>query len=89
MQKRCIQIAGVPKPAAPYSPAVAAVNLLFVSGQVAVKPDGSGPLKGATFAEETRLVLDNLRRVIEGAGSKSRGGLAPQPFCRAEWISRA
>lgn len=69
MEKRCLAIPGVPAPKAPYSTAVAAGSLLFVSGQVAIKQDGSGPLKGGSFEEETRLVLSNLKAVVEGAGS--------------------
>lgn len=69
MEKRCMDIPGVPAPKAPYSAAVAAGSLLFVSGQVAVKPDGSGVLKDGSFEEEARLVLSNLKAVVEGAGS--------------------
>lgn len=41
---------------------------MFVSGQVAIAPDGSGPRKGP-FDEEARLALSNLQRVLEDAGS--------------------
>ncbi|MEX2015324.1 MAG: RidA family protein [Candidatus Hydrogenedentales bacterium] len=69
MSKRIPELAGIPTPRAPYSHAVAAGNLLFVSGQVALKRDGSGPLKGGTLEQEARLVLDNLKAVLEAAGS--------------------
>ncbi len=68
MKKKCLTVPGMPKPMAPYSTAVSAGNLLFVSGQVPMKPDGT-PLTGATFEQETRLTLDNVKRVVEGAGS--------------------
>lgn len=68
MEKRCIDVPGLPKPQVPYSTAVAAGNLLFVSGQVPVQENGK-PLIGGTFEEETRLTLDNVKRVVEGAGS--------------------
>lgn len=68
MQKRCLDIPGVPTPKAPYSPAVAAGNLLFVSGQVALTAEGKA-LRDATIEDETRLVLNNLKAVVEGAGS--------------------
>lgn len=68
MEKRCIFAPNGPPVAAPYSHAVAAGNLLFVSGQVAIAPDGSGPVKG-TFEEEARQTLSNLKAVLEDAGS--------------------
>ena len=68
MEKRRIDVQGVPKPQAPYSVAVAAGNLLFVSGQVPIQSNGK-PLIGGTFEEECRLTLDNLKAVLEGAGS--------------------
>ncbi|MBI3119561.1 MAG: reactive intermediate/imine deaminase, partial [Candidatus Hydrogenedentes bacterium] len=52
----------------PYSHAVAAGELLFVSGQGPVARDGSGVRHG-TIEEETRLTLDNLKAILEDAGS--------------------
>ena len=51
-----------------YSVAVAAGGFVFVSGQVALAPDGSGARKG-TIEDEARLALSNLRAVLEDAGS--------------------
>lgn len=47
--------------AGPYSPGVKVGNLLFVSGQVS-KP-GTADIK-----EQTRSVLDNIKKVVEAAG---------------------
>ena len=69
MTKRIPKLPGIPTPKAPYSPAVAAGNLLFVSGQVAMKADGSGPLRGGSVQDEARMVLDNLKTVLEAAGT--------------------
>jgi reactive intermediate/imine deaminase len=51
-----------------YSQAVRTGNLLFVSGQVAVKPDGSS-LAHAPLGEQFEQAISNLRAIIEGAGS--------------------
>lgn len=68
MEKRCIFAPNGPPVQGPYSHAVAAGNLLFVSGQGPVAPDGSGLRKG-TIEEEARLTLSNLKAVLEDAGS--------------------
>ncbi len=68
MDKQCIFAPNGPPAQGPYSHAVAAGNLLFVSGQGPVAPDGSG-LKKGTIQEEARLTLSNLRAILEDAGS--------------------
>jgi len=68
MERRCIFSPNGSPAAGPYSHAVAAGNLLFVSGQGPFAKDGSGPVRG-TFEEETRRTLDNLKAVLEDAGS--------------------
>lgn len=68
MEKRCIIAPNGPPAQGPYSHAVAAGNLLFVSGQGPVAPDGSG-IKRGTIQEEARLTLSNLKAILEDAGS--------------------
>ena len=51
-----------------YSPGVRAGNLLFVSGQVAVLPDGTS-VAHQDFASQSRQCLANLRAVVEAGGS--------------------
>lgn len=50
----------------PYSPAVRAGDLLFVSGCVPV--DAAGRLAGSKIREQTTAVLENIARVLEAAG---------------------
>ena len=52
----------------PYSPAIRAGNLLFVSGQIAVALDGSS-LAGTDLATQTHQCLANLRSVLEAGGA--------------------
>lgn len=66
MKKRCIFSSHGPPAGGPYSHAVAAGNLLFVSGQVPMTDEG---VKKGTFEEEARLALSNLQKVLEDAGS--------------------
>jgi 2-iminobutanoate/2-iminopropanoate deaminase len=59
---------GVPSPRGPYSPAVRAGDFLFVSGQGPVDAVTDRISKG-DIRHETRLVLENVRRILEGCGS--------------------
>ncbi len=52
----------------PFSPAVRVGNLLFLSGQVATVP-GTGDLVPGGIQAETRQVLENIKAVLEYAGS--------------------
>ena len=51
----------------PYSPAVRAGQLLFVSGQVALDP-GTGNMVEGGIAEQTRRVLDNIGALLTAGG---------------------
>jgi len=52
---------GAPAPRGPYSPAVRAGDFIFVSGQVPGEP--------GEIAHETRQVIENLKRILEGCGA--------------------
>ena len=54
-------------PVAPYSHAVRAGDFLFVTGQLS--QDASGEVIPGTIEEETRAVMENLKMVLEHAGS--------------------
>ena len=59
---------GIPAPRGPYSPAVRAGDFIFVSGQVPVDPV-SNQLSSGDIKHETRVVLNNVKLVLEGAGA--------------------
>ncbi len=67
MNKQIIQTNNAPAPIGPYNQAVKAGNLLFVSGQVAIKP-GTNDLANADIIEETHQVLQNLKAILAEAG---------------------
>lgn len=60
---------GAPAPRGPYSPAVRAGDFLFVAGQIAVDPATNQSLAGE-IRRETRQVLSNVRRILEGCGAE-------------------
>ena len=51
----------------PYSQAVQAGNLVFVSGQLPIDP-ATGEFAGATIGEQTRQSLTNIQNILEAAG---------------------
>lgn len=63
-----VRFPGIPAPVGAYSRAVRAGDLIFVSGQVPRDLE-TGELMGSTLAEQTRGVLENVRRVLEAAGA--------------------
>lgn len=67
MSKQVIQSANAPDPIGPYSQAVFAGNILFISGQVALKP-GSGELVNEDVFAETHQVMHNLKAILSEAG---------------------
>jgi 2-iminobutanoate/2-iminopropanoate deaminase len=62
------EAAPAPFQGAPYSQATGAAGLVFVSGQLALKPD-HGEIVGETIGEQTEQVFVNLRAILEEAGS--------------------
>jgi 2-iminobutanoate/2-iminopropanoate deaminase len=59
---------GIPAPRGPYSPAVRAGDFIFVSGQVPVDP-ATNELSSGDIKHETRVALNNVKLVLEGAGA--------------------
>lgn len=68
MVKTIIATEKAPAPIGPYSQAVVAGNLVFVSGQVA-KEAATGKLITDDISSETRQVMENLKAILEAAGS--------------------
>src|SRR5580765_661625 len=65
--KQAISSADAPKAIGPYSQAVRAGQLLFLSGQVPLDPV-TGHMVEGDVAAQTRRVFENLRAVLEAGG---------------------
>jgi 2-iminobutanoate/2-iminopropanoate deaminase len=61
------QLTDTPVSHLPFSPCVVVGDLIFVSGQASV--DAKGAIVGDTFEGEFRRSVENLRKVLEAAGS--------------------
>jgi 2-iminobutanoate/2-iminopropanoate deaminase len=65
--KKIIKAPDAPKPAGPYSQAVQAGKLLFVSGQLAIQPKDNKILVG-DVRQQTRQVMENIKVILQAAG---------------------
>jgi 2-iminobutanoate/2-iminopropanoate deaminase len=67
MAKNVIFSPSAPAPIGPYSQAIQAGNLLFVSGQIAIQ-QSSGNLITGSIEEEAHQVMKNIGEVLAAAG---------------------
>ncbi len=66
MKKKIIQSDQAPSPIGPYSQAVIAGNIIYVSGQIALHPV-TGELVMSNLEAETRQVMENIRAILAQA----------------------
>lgn len=66
MKKQIIKTDKAPAPIGPYNQAVKAGNTLYVSGQIAINPN-TGNLEIDNIQDETHLVMQNLKAVLQAA----------------------
>ena len=66
--KEIISTDKAPKAIGPYSQAVRAGGFLFTAGQIALDP-ASGQLVEGDVARQTTRVMENLKAIVEAAGS--------------------
>ena len=57
-----------PKAIGPYSQAVKANSFVFTAGQVAIDP-ATGSVVGTEIKAQTERVMENLKGIVEAAGS--------------------
>ncbi len=68
MTKRIIKTSKAPAAVGPYNQAVVIGNLVYTSGQIPLDPV-TNEIQGKDITEQARLVLTNLKAVLEAAGS--------------------
>ena len=67
MDRQIINTSNAPDPIGPYSQAVKAGGLLFISGQIALKP-GASEIITNDISKETEQVMNNLKAILTEAG---------------------
>ena len=66
--KEVIATEKAPKAIGPYSQAIKANGLIFTAGQIAFDP-ATGQIVEGDIARQTARVLENLKAIVEAAGS--------------------
>ena len=71
MARKMITTDKAPKAIGPYAQAIAANGFVYTAGQIPLDPQ-SGHLVEGGIKEQTRQVLENLKAVLESAGSSMK-----------------
>lgn len=66
MIKKALQIPNAPAPIGPYSQAILANGMLFISGQCPINPK-TGLLEMETIESATHLVMSNIEKLLHAA----------------------
>ena len=77
--KHIIHTENAPAPIGPYNQAVKSGQLLYTSGQIPVDPE-TGSMVLGEIREQTIQVLENLKAVLEAAGSTLDGVIKTTVF---------
>ena len=68
MSIKTIKSENAPAPIGPYSQAVESSGFIFTSGQISIDPKTNELIEGSV-AEQAKLVFENLKAVLQAAGS--------------------
>lgn len=71
MSKVIYNTTDAPAPIGPYSQAVSANGMLFISGQIPIIPQ-TGELESSSISAETEQVMKNLQAILTEAGTDFR-----------------
>ena len=66
--RKVVKSKKVPRPRGPYSPAIVSGGFVFVAGQAAINPE-TDEMELRDIQAETRRTLENIKAILEAAGS--------------------
>ena len=82
MQKEIIKTNKAPLPIGPYNQAVVIGNLLYASGQIPIGLKTNAIIEGGV-TEQTKLVLEHVKAVLEEAGSSLKNVVKATVFLKS------
>ena len=68
MPKKVIKTSKAPLPIGPYNQAVVIGKLVYTAGQIAIDPK-TNTVHYGTVGEQTHIIIENLKTILEAAGS--------------------
>ena len=80
LRKEIISTGNAPAAIGPYSQAVRFGNLLFLAGQIPIDPQTGQLMADGGIEEQTALVIENLRAVLEASGMTLADVVSTQVF---------
>ena len=69
--RKVVKSKKVPQPRGPYSPAIVSNGFVFVAGQAAINPK-TNEFELGDIRSETRRTLENIKAILESAGSSMK-----------------
>jgi 2-iminobutanoate/2-iminopropanoate deaminase len=69
--RKVVKTKKAPLPRGPYSPAIVSGGFVFVAGQAAINPK-TNEMELGTIQAETRRTLENIKAILEAAGSSMK-----------------
>lgn len=73
LHKEVVLTKNAPQPIGPYSQAIKAGDLVFCSGQIPLDPVSGEIVGGGDVQAQARRVMDNVKAVLEAAGTSLEG----------------
>jgi 2-iminobutanoate/2-iminopropanoate deaminase len=83
MNKTVIATADAPSAIGPYSQAIRAGGLVFVSGQIAIDPATGKLIDDPGIKAQTRRVLENMLAIIRAAGGSAENVVRTTVFLKS------
>jgi 2-iminobutanoate/2-iminopropanoate deaminase len=83
MNKQIISTVQAPSAIGPYSQAVRAGNMLFVSGQIPTDPSTGALIADKSIQAQTRRVLQNVLAIVEAAGGSAQSVVKATVFLKS------
>jgi 2-iminobutanoate/2-iminopropanoate deaminase len=81
MSRETVQTGMAPKAIGPYAQAIKANGFVYTAGQIPIDPK-TGDFVAGGIADQTRQVLENLKAVLEAAGSSLKKVVKATVFLR-------
>jgi 2-iminobutanoate/2-iminopropanoate deaminase len=81
-KKSVVSTPNAPSAIGPYSQAIRAGDLLFVSGQIPIDPSTGRVIEDVTIQAQTRRVMENLFAIVRAAGGSPENIVRTTVFLR-------